>query len=341
MLPLTVANNWTATVMYCGGTDLQPDQWTAGLALIDIAASDSCISITPETSNEWVDEDPLPEGRVMGNAILLPDGTIFLANGAGMGVAGYGNDTWVLDDSYANDPVFSPIIYDPSKPSGQRWSREGLQNSTVPRMYHSTATLLPDGSIFVTGSNPHPDYNATAFFPTEYRVERFYPWYYNQRRPEPAGIPSSLTYGGQYFDLTLDSDDLFGNISNANEVKVQLIKTGFSTHAINFGQRMVELDTTFTTTTDGGITLHVSQVPPNAALLTPGYAWLFVVVNGVPSVGVRVMVGSGQIEEQTMLAVESLPQSSIVTATTHHSAGSRVTPALSMIFSLLFAAWLL
>lgn len=26
MLPLTPANNWTATVLFCGGTNLQPDQ---------------------------------------------------------------------------------------------------------------------------------------------------------------------------------------------------------------------------------------------------------------------------------------------------------------------------
>lgn len=344
MLPLTVANNWTATVMYCGGSDLQSDQWTSGIALINVPASDSCISITPETSNQWVDEDSLPEGRVMGNAILLPDGTIFVANGANTGVAGYGNDTWVLQDSYANNPVYSPIIYDPSQPSGSRWSRVGMKDSTVARMYHSTATLLPDGSVFVTGSNPHPDYSPNAIFPTEYRVERFYPSYYTKRRPEPAGIPTSLTYGGQYFDVTLTSDDLFGNIGNANAIHVQVVKTGFSTHAINFGQRMVELDHTFTTNTDGGVTLHVSQPPPNAALLQPGHGWLFVVVNGVPSVGVKVMIGSGQIEAQTMLDIESLPQSSIVTATadsTHHNAGSRIAPALSMIFTLLITTWFL
>ena len=28
MMPLTPANNWTATIMFCGGTNLQPDQWT-------------------------------------------------------------------------------------------------------------------------------------------------------------------------------------------------------------------------------------------------------------------------------------------------------------------------
>lgn len=26
MMPLTPANNWTATILFCGGTDLQPDQ---------------------------------------------------------------------------------------------------------------------------------------------------------------------------------------------------------------------------------------------------------------------------------------------------------------------------
>jgi hypothetical protein len=181
-------------------------------------------------------------------------------------------------------------------------------------MYHSTATLLPDGSVFITGSNPHPDYTPDAIFPTEYRVELFYPKYYNNRRPEPAGIPSTITYGGQYFDLDLTADDLFGNIGNANSIKVVLMKTGFSTHSINFGMRMAELDHSFTTTDDGGITLHVSQMPPNPAIIQPGTAWFFVVVNGTPSVGVSVMVGSGVIEEQEMLEVESLPESSTVDA---------------------------
>lgn len=346
MLPLTVANNWTATVMYCGGSDLQSNQWTSGMALINVPASDSCISITPETSNQWVEEDSLPEGRVMGNAILLPDGTIFVANGANTGVAGYGNDTWVLQDSYANNPVYSPVIYDPSKPSGSRWSRAGLQDSTVPRMYHSTATLLPDGSVFVTGSNPHPDYSPNAIFPTEYRAERFYPWYFNKRRPQPSGIPTSLTYGGQYFDLELTAEDLANNIGNANEIKVVLIKTGFSTHAINFGQRMIELDHTFTTNTANGLTLHVSQPPPNAAIIQPGPAWFFVVVNGVPSVGVQVMVGSGQIEEQTMLSPEALPVSTVVTATADQitrNGAVQNAPAMSFVLMLLFttAAWLI
>jgi len=92
-----------------------------------------------------------------------------------------------------------------------------------------------------------------------------------------------------------------------------VIKTGFSTHAINFGQRAIELDFTYTANKDGGATLHVSQLPPNAAIMAPGPAWLFVTIDGVPSVGVRVMLGSGKIEVQSVANVESLPASSEVT----------------------------
>ena len=271
--------------------------------------------MSPETSNTWEDDDPLPEGRVMGNAILLPDGKVLVVNGANTGVAGYGNDSWVVDDSYADNPVYSPVIFDSTQPTGKRWSRTGLKDSPIARMYHSTATLLPDGSVFIAGSNPHPDYTTNAKYPSEYRVERFYPLYYNKRRPEPKGLPTQLTYGGQYFDVQLSSQDLSSNTANLKVTKVVVIKTGFSTHAINFGQRLAELDFTYTANQDGSATLHVSQLPPNAAIVAPGPGWLFVVVDGVPSVGVSVMLGSGKIEVQKLLSVEALPESSEVTGT--------------------------
>ena len=78
------------------------------------------------------------------------------------------------------------------------------------------------------------------------------------------------------------------------------------------GQRMVVLNMTYTGFSNNSATLHVSQVPPNPAILAPGPALLFVVVNGVPSVGVQVMVGSGQIGPQTILAIGHTPASSII-----------------------------
>lgn len=79
--------------------------------------------------------------------------------------------------------------------------------------------------------------------------------------------------------------------------------------------RAVELDYTYSANKDGGATLHVSQLPPNTAIVAPGPAWLYVTVNGVPSVGVSVMLGSGQIEDQTVSAPESLPESEDIDAT--------------------------
>lgn len=224
------------------------------------------------------------------------------------GTAGYGNDSWAIGQSYADNPVTQPLMFDQNAPAGSRWSSDGLQPSTINRMYHSGAILLPDGAVLVAGSNPNADYNVGSGveYPTEYRAERFYPEYYNQRRPQPQGLPTVLGYGGPYFNVTLSSDDLSGNVANAVNTSVVVIRTGFVTHAMSFGQRFVQLNSTYTTSSSGA-TLHVSQLPPNAAILAPGPALVFVVVNGVPSVGVQVMVGNGELGEQTMNGVIDLP----------------------------------
>ncbi|QRW26896.1 glyoxal oxidase [Rhizoctonia solani] len=315
MLPLTPANNWTATVLFCGGSDLQPDQWVENWAIAAYPADATCVKMTPDVDAKWTDDDSLPEGRTMGNMIALPNGQIFMVNGANQGVAGYGNVSWSIGQSYADQPVYKPIIYDPSAKAGSRWSRAGLSGSTVARMYHSSATILPDGSVFVTGSNPNADYNvgSNIKYPTE-SVSRgtLLPSYYSQRRPQPNGLLSELGYGGNYFNVTLSKDDLFGNVSMIATAKVVLIRPGFSTHAMNMGQRYVELETSYTGNEDGSGVLHVSQLPPNPAILVPGPALVFVTVNGVPSVGIHMMVGSGQLGKQTVSAVQPLPSSSII-----------------------------
>lgn len=79
------------------------------------------------------------------------------------------------------------------------------------------------------------------------------------------------------------------------------------------GQRFVQLTSTYTgSTSDNTGILHVQQLPPNPAILVPGPALFFVVVNGVPSVGVQVMVGSGQVGNQPMEPTADLPASVFV-----------------------------
>lgn len=171
----------------------------------------------------------------MGNWIFLPDGRLVLINGIGKGTAGYGNVSWAIGQSFGDDPVHSIRYYDNTAPIGSRFSAI-VANSTVDRMYHSAATLLPDGSILSSGSNPNADYvpagTAGYTYPTEYRVERFYPDYYDKARPVPVGVPTTLTYGGAYFDVTLDKASV-GASSNLLKTKVVLVRPGFSTHAMN------------------------------------------------------------------------------------------------------------
>ena len=67
MLPLTPSNNWTSTLVFCGGTDLEANQWTTTWAIVDYAASTSCVRISPDVSLTWEQDDPLQTGRSMGN----------------------------------------------------------------------------------------------------------------------------------------------------------------------------------------------------------------------------------------------------------------------------------
>ncbi|KAF9035559.1 copper radical oxidase [Panaeolus papilionaceus] len=343
MLPLNPSNNWTATILFCGGSNVQPDQWLApGFIPPKHQASDSCVRITPDASKSYVRDDPLPQKRSMGNFVLLPDGKILCLNGAGMGTAGYGNNTWAIGHSYGDDPVLTPALYDPEAPLGHRWSTQGFDSSVVARMYHSSALLLPDGSVFTGGSNPNPDYTVgdNIRYPTEFRVERFYPPYYNKRRPEPKGLLSQLSYGGKPFDVQLSSDDLFDDVNNVVNARVVLIRPGFSTHAMNMGQRMLVLASTYTGFPNNTGILHVSQLPPNPAVFAPGPALAFVVVDGVPSIGVQVMIGSGKIGTQPVLPSGSTPPSTIIrnSASGHNTPQSNGTHVyrISSVLCLLF-----
>lgn len=69
-------------MMFCGGSDLTPQQWTDASPKVGYPADASCVTMTPDVDITWQDDDTLPDlGRVMGNMILLPDGKVFLVNG--------------------------------------------------------------------------------------------------------------------------------------------------------------------------------------------------------------------------------------------------------------------
>lgn len=53
-------------------------------------------------------------------------------------------------------------------------------------MYHSSALLLHDASVLLTGSNPNPYLWTAGLFPTEFRMEKFIPPYLTTGRPRPV-----------------------------------------------------------------------------------------------------------------------------------------------------------
>jgi hypothetical protein len=192
MLPLTPQNGYTPTLLFCGGQDgtSMPDdlwgdyKWPVGNTF-DIPAKQNCYRITPEpmdgSTPAYTADDNMIQGRTMGEFVTLPTGQLLVINGGANGTAGYATQTGQTPESkmqfgmsLASDPVLTPALYDPSKPAGQRWSNQGFAASQIPRLYHSTSLLLPDGSVMVAGSNPNVDVNLTAPYPTEYRVECVY-----------------------------------------------------------------------------------------------------------------------------------------------------------------------
>jgi len=67
LFPMTPANNWTATIIFCGGTNLNADQWLTNWNISAYAADTSCVTITPDVDLTWYHDDALAAGRSMGN----------------------------------------------------------------------------------------------------------------------------------------------------------------------------------------------------------------------------------------------------------------------------------
>ncbi|KAF7370204.1 Copper radical oxidase [Mycena sanguinolenta] len=283
LLPLSAENNFTAEILICGGSTVNDFADPLTLTAQEPTSS-QCIRMAMNEdgiAKGW-EVDQLPEGRIMGDMILLPDGRVLIVDGAMTGVAGYGNVADEIGQSNADNPAFMPVIYDPNAPLGSRFSRDGLIASTIPRMYHSTASLTPNGSIMLAGSNPNADVS-TIKYATEYRLEFLSPPYMAVERPSYTGLPATFDFKSR---ITLDVQLPEGT----NDVKVALMDFGFSTHGVHMDQRLLYLDAILSSDK----TKLLVTGPPTPALFPPGPGFLFVVTDrGVPSFGHETLVGTG------------------------------------------------
>lgn len=199
-------------------------------------------------SPQWTYTTPMNFARMDFNAVILPNGKILVVGGRS-------------NFAPTADFVYTPEIYDPE---ALTWTT--VAPHQIPRWYHSTAILLPDGRVLSAGSDDQP--TGEIYSP---------PYLFQGTRPVIQAAPSIIQYG-QSFSLSFTST----TASN----RVALIRNSCVTHSVNMDQRYVWL----ADLTSGSGTFTVSG-PGTANHAPPGYYMLYVIdQNGVPSVSATVHV---------------------------------------------------
>ena len=195
LLPLSPDNDYTPEILLCGGSAVDDTKAGHEISSQDPASSQCArIVLTDAGIAAGWQVEQMPQARTMPDAVLLPTGEVLIVNGAGSGISGYGNVFDRVGESNADNPVLTPVLYDPNGPAGQRFSSAGMPTSNIPRLYHSVATLTPQGDIMIAGSNPNLDRSGLKYG-TEYRVEWLGPSYMKKERPQILdGVPKLLGF---------------------------------------------------------------------------------------------------------------------------------------------------
>jgi hypothetical protein len=203
-----------------------------------------------QPSPAWKQTPSMAYPRSFLNLTSLPDGTVLVTGG----------------ETDKNGGDISKAVYPAElwSPQTQTWTT--MSAMRTPREYHSTALLIPDGRVVVSGMGA--DFGNV---PNETSVEFFSPPYlFKGARPTVTQSPGKILYGSNFFVATPNA---------ASIGKVVLIRTGAVTHAFDQNTRYVPLSFQQAA---GGLTV---TAPANGNIAPPGYYMLFVVNSaGVPSV---------------------------------------------------------
>jgi hypothetical protein len=208
-------------------------------------------------SPTWTVSAPMAYPRSQHNLVLLPTGKVLAVGGA------------IKASLVTTDSAVLPAeMWDPDT---KDWTT--MAAMTDPRMYHSTAVLLPDGSVLSAGGGrvaPAVDYLS---------AQRYYPPYFFQGpRPTVTDAPASTVYSATMSIQTPDA---------ANIRSVSFIRLGSVTHTFNSSQRFIPLS--FSASANS-LTVHT---PEDSNIAPPGYYMLFILnASGVPSVARIILIGA-------------------------------------------------
>ena len=172
-----------------------------------------------------------------------------------------------------NDAAGAILAAELWNPVTGRWST--LASAQVPRIYHSTALLLPDGRVLSAGggrpkakNGGQHNENAEIFEP---------PYLFKGPRPTINAAPISAAFGAAIAVDTSAPGDI---------AQVTLVRLSSVTHTFNMNQRFKRL--AFVRRT-GGVTV---TIPASARELIPGHYMMFALsAAGVPSVARIIRLG--------------------------------------------------
>ncbi|WP_167784884.1 galactose oxidase-like domain-containing protein [Ramlibacter rhizophilus] len=199
----------------------------------------------------WRSVAPMSVARRQVNATVLPDGKVLVTGGtSGTGF----NDM--------SSPVYAAELWDSAT---EQWTT--LAAAKVPRLYHSGAMLLADGTVLTTGGNDQR--TPEVFHP---------PYLFKGARPEISSAPASIAWGQRFTVHSMQASMI---------AKVTLIRLASVTHSVDMNQRLNVLGFS-----PGQGLLEVTA-PASGNIAPPGHYLLFLVdQNGVPSLGRVVQLGA-------------------------------------------------
>lgn len=244
---------YTDEVLILGGIGIEfpkVKSTTGGGAITGNHGVQSSVQVSHPTAvdQRWSARPSMAHARKYANGVLLADGSLFVVGGNSGGGVGGG-------------VVLNPELYD-----GTSWTQ--LPPHDSPRTYHSTAVLLPDGSVLSAGGN-----TATR----DYQIYK--PAYLTSGDPRPV-ISAAPATMGYYAENPAVHSVVFEPMPAGHSVeRAVLISPGAVTHHTDCNQRYVQL------ILDTSSADHIDVLAPaNRNLVPPGYYMLFLLsAAGVPS----------------------------------------------------------
>jgi plastocyanin len=242
-----------SSVMYRPGKVLASGGGVRGPA--SVAQTRAAVADPAGGAPLWRNTTPMGFQRYDHNLLVLPDGQVLAVGGS------------VLVNQESRTGVLAAELWNPET---ETWTV--MASMAAPRMYHSTALLLPDGRVLAAGGgrlgSAEDHFSAELYSP---------PYLFRGPRPLITGAPSTMAYGAAATVQTPDA---------ATIASVALIRLGSVTHTLDMDQHYVPLPFTAAA---GEVAV---QSPASASLAPPGYYMLFLVNgDGVPSTAGMVRLG--------------------------------------------------